>query len=469
MLESLGNTGLYNNTVNIDPADMTRYYGESLPYPVNVNTTPEQFKYLTNKQALADVPYFAKNFSLPGHDNTDLTPSGTPWVMVGGSYSGMRSAFLRDQYPDTIFASWSSSSPVEARVNMSMYFDQVYAGMVANGYLNCARDIKAALEYIDGELSRSASSAAAIKQLFFGQGAETNSNGDFTAALAGIYGFFQAFGMGEDEWSLKAFCSHLETDPVTLQVAGPEGFAPFRGQAYVAQQYASWSPFLDLVNVNYQTNCMQQDPTQPLACVLNPKYTDVTNISWLWQVCTEWGYYQSNNFGPHSLLSQYQSLEYQQGLCTRQFPDAVAQGIIPDHPQADEMNQETGGWTMRPSNVYWSGGQFDPWRTLSVLATEEIAPQGVTFTTEIPQCNVSTGQDKIFGYIMPNAEHCFDFKSGFAPGRVSRAYFHKALTEWLPCFKGSSQKSPSQRRGQECSEKTRSLTKGGDDQHEHRD
>lgn len=415
----------------------SRYYGESLPYPVNVDTPPEHFNYLTNKQALADVPFFAQNFSLPGYENTDLTPSRTPWVMVGGSYSGMRSAFVRDQYPETIYASWSSSAPVEARVNMSMYFDQVYASMVANGYLNCTRDIKAALAYIDGELSKNASSAAAIKQLFFGKGAETNSNGDFTAALAGIYGFFQAYGMGQGEWSLGAFCSHLETDPVTLQVAGPEGFAPYRGQAYVAGRYASWPDFTELVNANYATNCKQQDTTKPLSCVLNPKFTDVTDISWLWQVCTEWGYYQSNNFGPHSLLSKYQSLAYNQGLCTRQFPEAVKQGLLPGQPQADQMNQDTGGWTMRPSNVYWSGGQFDPWRTLSVLATEDIAPRGVSFTTEIPSCNVNTGQDTVFGYIMPNAEHCFDFKPGFAPGLVSRALFHNALKQWLPCFKGS--------------------------------
>lgn len=420
---------------------VNRYYGESLPFPVNVDTPPEHFKYLTNKQALADIPYFAQNFTLAGHDEVDLTPTNTPWVMVGGSYAGMRSAFLRDQYPDTIFASWASSAPVEARVNMSMYFDQVYAGMVANGHLNCTKDIKAALEFIDGELSKNGTSAAAIKQLFFGKGAEKNNNGDFTAALAGIYGFFQGYGLGGGEGSLEDFCSHLETDPETLQVAGPRGFAPYRGRAYVAQRFASWSIFTDLVNMNYDTNCRQRDDSQPLSCVLNPKFTDVTNISWLWQVCSEWGYYQSNNFGSHSLLSRYQTLAYQQGLCTRQFPEAVKRGILPKQPQAEKMNQQTGGWDMRPSNVYWSGGQFDPWRTLSVLATEDIAPQGVTFTTEIPSCNVKTSQNSVFGYIIPNAEHCFDLKTGFAPGQVSRDYFHKALKEWLPCFKGGTDNS----------------------------
>lgn len=356
--------------------------------------------------------------------------------MIGGSYAGNRAAFTRELYPDTIYAAWSSSAPVEARVNMSMYFDQVYAGMVTHGLLNCARDIKAALEYIDGELSKNATSAAAIKQLFFGQGAEKNDNGDFTAALAGVYGFFQGKGVSGGNGSLNDLCGHLETDAETLEVAGPRGLAPYRGRAYVAKRFASWPIFTDLVNLNYKTNCKQRNHTQPLSCVLNPKLTDPTDISWMWQVCAEFGYYQSNNFGPHSLLSKYQTLAYNQGLCTRQFPEAVKRGILPKAPQTELVNQKTGGWTMRPSNVYWSGGQFDPWRTLSVLATGDYAPQNVTFTTDVPKCNVSTGQNSVFGYIMPDAEHCFDLKAGFAPGEVSRNYFHKALKEWLPCFKG---------------------------------
>ncbi|KAJ5299223.1 hypothetical protein N7476_010780 [Penicillium atrosanguineum] len=411
-----------------------RYYGDSLPYPVTVDTPAEHMIYLSNKQALADIPYFAENFTVEGYSDENLTPSSTPWIMTGGSYSGMRSAFTRDQYPDTIFAAWSSSAPVEAKVDMSIYFEQVYAGMVSNGYSNCTKDIKAGLEYIDGELSKNASSAAAIKKLVFGEGAEANNNGDFTAALAGLYGFFQAEGLGGGAGSLENFCHHLETDPVTLQTAGPRGYAPYLGKEYVGKRLASWPAWKELANLNYDTNCGGLDDSQPLSCKLNPKYTDVTDISWLWQVCTEWGYYQSNNFGSHSLLSKYQTLKYNQDLCTRQFPEAVKKGIIPASPEVERMNKETGGWAMRPSNVYWSGGQFDPWRTLSVLATESFAPTGVAFTTEIPKCNVATGEDSVFGYIMQNAEHCFDMRSGFAPGKISRGYFKQALREWLPCF-----------------------------------
>ncbi|KAJ5885379.1 hypothetical protein N7495_009889 [Penicillium taxi] len=410
-----------------------RYYGDSLPFPVTNDTPPGQFEFLNNRQALADIPFFAETFSHPSYKNVDLTPSATPWVMVGGSYSGMRAAFTRHEYPETIFASFASSAPVEARIDMSIYFEQVYAAMVSNGRFNCTRDIKAAYEWIDGELEKNESTAAEVKKLFFGEGAEVNSNGDFTAALSGVYGFFQAYGLGGGEGGLGALCEHMETDE-SGEVAGPHGFAPSQGKEYAARRFASWPVFVELINVNYNTNCGQLDPDQPLECALNPKATDPDTIAWTWQFCTEWGYYQSNNVGPHSLLSRYQTLDYIQYTCNRQFPEAVEENILPKQAEVDKTNYQTGGWNIRPSNVYWSGGQFDPWRTLSTLATESIAPQDVTFTTDIPKCNVETGEKIVFGYIMENAEHCFDFRMNFAPGNTSRGIFHEALTEWLPCF-----------------------------------
>ncbi|KAH8703025.1 serine carboxypeptidase S28-domain-containing protein [Talaromyces proteolyticus] len=64
----------------------------------------------------------------------NLSSKGAPWIMIGGSYSGMRAAFTRNEYPDTIYAANASSAPVQAQVDMSIYFEQLYRGMAANGY-----------------------------------------------------------------------------------------------------------------------------------------------------------------------------------------------------------------------------------------------------------------------------------------------------------------------------------------------
>ncbi|KKK26401.1 hypothetical protein ARAM_002187 [Aspergillus rambellii] len=410
-----------------------RYYGQSLPYPVTNTTPPEQMKYLTTRQALADIPYFARTFTRPDYPRTDLTPASTPWVMVGGSYPGIRAALARKEYPETIFAAFAASAPVQAQINMSIYFDQVYRGMVSGGLGNCVKDLHAALQYIDDQLAHP-DTAKTMKQLFFGVGAEQNSNEDFGAALAGIYGYFQSHGVDGGEGGLRSLCGYLEVDPRTNESAGANGLAPAYGAQYVAERWASWPTFVEVVNSNMETNCKGLDSTTARSCVLNNPPTDADTLSWTWQYCSEWGFYQSNNVGAHSLLSRYQTLELMQRQCNEIFPEASKQGILPPQPKAAALNQEFGGWTIRPSNVYFSAGEFDPWRTLSLLSNEDFAPQGVSLTTQIPPCGVQPGADKVFGFVGANSVHCFDFRTDSAVGEESRGYFIQALKEWLPCF-----------------------------------
>ncbi|KAE8152168.1 serine carboxypeptidase S28-domain-containing protein [Aspergillus avenaceus] len=416
-----------------------RYYGNSTPYPIHKDTPPEHFKYLTTKQALEDIPYFIRRFSRPKFPQLDLTPNSTPWVLVGGSYAGIRAAFLRNEYPDVIFAAYAASAPVQAQLNMSIYYDQVYRGMIAHGLGNCTKDIRASLGYIDEQLALGGAAATSIKQLFFGPGAENNSNEDFTTALISIYNSFQNYGIGGNKGSLREFCGYLSQDPQTNQSAGADGLAPIYGSEYVTKRWASWPVFTPLVNSLFETNCRGLNTSLPQSCNLQLFFTDMDSISWTWQYCTEWGFYQSNNFGPRSLLSGYQTLEFQQEICNRQFAQAVAKGILPSSPHVQALNDKYGGWTIRPSNTYFSGGEFDPWRTLSHLTTEDIAPEvaptGVTFSDEIPQCGTCS-ERTIFGYILKDSEHCFDFRAN-EEGKKSRELFKQALLKWLPCFQPS--------------------------------
>lgn len=73
------------------------------------------------------------------------------------------------------------------------------------------------------------------------------------------------------------------------------------------------------------------------------------------QYCTEWGFFQASPRNDHSLGSRYNTLEHQQEICYRQFPDGLSSGYLPKRPKADYINRKTGGWYQRPSNVYWTG------------------------------------------------------------------------------------------------------------------
>lgn len=57
-----------------------RYYGESSPYPINLNTTAKQLQYLTTEQALKDFDVFANQFQWANFSKVDFSPKKTPWV-----------------------------------------------------------------------------------------------------------------------------------------------------------------------------------------------------------------------------------------------------------------------------------------------------------------------------------------------------------------------------------------------------
>lgn len=440
---------------------------------MNVETPIDDFKYLTHHQAIADIPYFAKSFNISDIPQQDLSPKGTPWVMLGGSYSGMRSAFTRNKFPQTIYASYASSAPVQAQVDMGIYFEQVYRGMVGNGYEGCAHDLHAAMIYVDSQLARNGSASEDVKALFLGDGAKQNSDGDFTAGLAYIYGTFQSYGMGGGNMGLGSLCDFLETVPNNLQrttatvskakrsrvlgrrqgndtmspspngtfpkSAPSTGWAPFIGNKAVAERLADWPQLVPLVNSYSGTNCSKSS-SDPESCDLGSRMNDPDGISWMWQYCSQFGFFQPDNIAPdasHGLLSVHQTLAYNQEICNRQFPGAIKRGLLPASPAVEEMNKETGGWTIRPSNTYWSGGEYDPWRTLSPLSTEDFAPNFVTFRTEVPRCNRETAKRDLFGYVMENAMHCFDFDMKSEEGAKSRRFFTEALKQWLPCWKGA--------------------------------
>ncbi|KAF2748485.1 hypothetical protein M011DRAFT_493800 [Sporormia fimetaria CBS 119925] len=409
-----------------------RFYGNSTPEPINTNTPPEAFRFLTTSQALADVDRFAWQFSRPEIPH-DLTPKSTPWIFIGGSYPGMRAAFMRDKYPSTIFAGYASSAPTQAHIDMSSYFEVIWDGLQNAGFGNCTRDLQAVVRWVDGMLERN-ETAAEVKEMFLGKGASGNSNGGFADALTVVFAVWQSYGVEGGWYSLRGLCDHMGTDPDAKGrdgergvVSGREGWARRKGAEWSARRWASWRGWVDMVNMYMGTECSGEAEVEG-KCELDRPFADPSMIAWTWQYCTEWGYLQSANLGPKQLLSKHNSLFHQREICHRQFPAA-----LPEWPLVTRTNQRFGGWDLRPANVYWTGGEYDPWRTLSPLSNGV----RVKMTTRAPKCNEEPKRGEVFGYLLPGAMHCFDFRAKDVwPGAVrARAYFTDALDEWLKCWR----------------------------------
>ncbi|KAH7406450.1 serine carboxypeptidase S28-domain-containing protein [Phaeosphaeria sp. MPI-PUGE-AT-0046c] len=421
-----------------------RFYGNSSPTLVDINTPAEDFRFLNTEQSLADIKRFADQFHRRDQGiNHTLTPDVTPWVFVGGSYPGMRAAFMRDKYPDTIFAAFASSAPVQAAIDQSFYFEPMWRGLNAYGFGNCTRDVQAAVRFIDRMLdSNNKTAIQQLKVLFLGKGAEKNSHATFADALTTIFAAWMSYGVEGGVQGLRRFCDWIETDtdgnkPV---VAGADGWNKKKGVQWVVERWASYPWFVGNVNKYMETECSGRDNIVG-NCDLNKKFTEPNIISWTWQYCTQWGmlsfsllhpqndkqltmmisgFFQSANLGPHQLVSKYNSLAHWKEICDRQFPSAP-RDIFPAWPDVSRTNRYFGGWSIRPSNTYWSNGEFDPWRTLTPASIE--ARRGV---------------GELFGYVIPDAQHCYDFRTTGTTakgGEVSRNLFAGALGEWLKCWR----------------------------------
>ena len=438
-----------------------RFYGQSLPFPVNMTTGRAEggysaYKYLNTEQALQDPVYFANNFQPSGLDAywDALQPQNTPWVWLGGSYPGIRGAHMRVRNPDTFYATWASSAPTEAAVDMWTYYAQAERSMTRN----CSADYTAVTRYVDATLANGTNEEISnlkydlYRAVLASPGneqpnanrsqADALSNADVGNYLLLPLSFYQYYGF---EASVLPFCDIMETFNQTNTSTTDNGGTAkaIASESGISSAYnisLAWQSFLTgIAQINYDDIPYQDDP--------------VSDISWAHQYCSEYGYYQRGNpENPHTIESEFISLSLFQSQCNEIFPEG-----LPASPNVQASNKY-GGWYINPSNIMFASGEYDPWRALSPTSTE-IGSPGRQAVQNIPDCGVAPASDTVFGLVYRDMVHVSDMRAllnksdpnhqnfstvGFAspidaePFYAGVGLFEMALEKWLPCFNNGS-------------------------------
>ncbi|KAF3935421.1 hypothetical protein ABW20_dc0104760 [Dactylellina cionopaga] len=387
-----------------------RFYGNSYPRS-NVSdniyyATPQEltsyYQYLTMEQALEDVPYFANSFSYKGQS---LTPATTPWVYIGVSYSANRGAWLAKRNPGLFKATLASSAPVQQQMDFWQYFRAVEEALAID-HKNCLLDLHAAASWMSTSYeTRNSTLIDWMLHSLYGKEWDDLAKKYSSDADADIlwqwrrdymeyvtwasYGDFQYVGVKYGK--LDHVCKAIET--AYSPEGTPEGvFATETLEravaAYVKGIFAS-------VNVAQDAD---SGDTNTLASAID-------NYSWLWQFCTEVGGFQVANMArPYNLIPSFMNVQHQLQVCINQF--GVSEHMTWAGPNVGWYNQKYLGWDIELPNVFWTNGEFDPWRSLSIESPE--APKKPS-TNIIPKCGDTFPAGTQLRYIIKGGHHGSDF------------------------------------------------------------
>ncbi|KAJ7068700.1 serine carboxypeptidase S28-domain-containing protein [Mycena amicta] len=331
-----------------------RFYGLSNPLP---DLSVKSLRLHTLQQAIDDLEYFSKNVVLPMPNGDKLKPDTTPWILIGGSYSGALTSWTMVNKPGLFAAGYASSAVVEAILDFWQYFEPERLFMPAN----CSADIERVIAHIDQVFTGPDKQAIQAIKSSFGMGDVTHLD-DAAGALRNNLWDWQGLSLsGGPGAQFFNFCDALE---VKNDVSAP---AAGWGLDHALAAWSSYwtTTYLALI-------CGGDDANDCLGSYNTSQafWTDISidnaERSWFWIVCNEVGFLQeSAPPGNPSLVTHLVQPDYDLRQCQQMFPAAFP---TPPKVQIARTNSLYDGWNVSISNLFFANGQRDPWRYATVSA-----------------------------------------------------------------------------------------------------
>ncbi|EKM49563.1 uncharacterized protein PHACADRAFT_265104 [Phanerochaete carnosa HHB-10118-sp] len=352
-----------------------RYHGESLPVQ---NFTTDSLRFLNNDQAAADSANFMANVKFPGVDE-DITSPGNPWIYYGGSYAGARSAHMKMLYPELVYGAIASSAVTHASLENWEYMEIVRDAADPK----CSQHLENAIETIDSILTRGDDTISKVmknrlKALFGLQDLEHDE--DFVALIESPLGYWQAKNWDPAVGSTKfdEFCKSLDKPIVphvtfrnllaineTLHFNETEQIVTFQEGfqvAFAMLNYAEYirTNFVSLCPVEAGATIEECFGTYDNSAYEGTSLEDTWRL-WLFQVCTEWGYFSTAPpVGYPRIVSSLLTLEYESKICEQAFRPGK-HFHVPKLPNITVVNV-LGDFGIADDRLAFIDGDVDPWK-----------------------------------------------------------------------------------------------------------
>lgn len=373
-----------------------RFYGNSRPTD---DLRVENLKYLSSEQALADLASF-RQFIQKEFNLTNVNK----WISHGGSYPGSLSAWWRLKYPHLVHGAISSSAPMVALVDFTDYLNVVNSSLeyFAPG---CSSHISKATNEVE-KMIRSETGKQALEK-FFKTCSPIQTSLDITNFHATVAGNLEnvvqynrdnrAFeGAVDTNLTIEAICSIMTNDAIGT---------PFYRYTVVNS----------LILQTYNETCLDASYSKYINDMREVSWNSSQSVGgrqWMWQTCTEFGFYQSTDsqFQP---FGQTFPIDFFTRQCQEIFGNEYDEKFI--DKSVEHTNTNYGANDYYASRVMFVNGAIDPWHSLGFYKNPPNKHTEISF--------------------MKSTAHCADMypKSDDDPQELkeTREKIKKAIENWL--------------------------------------
>ena len=343
-----------------------RFFGESFPFS---DTSYESLSLLNVDQAIEDLAEFRTFYATS--KKLDV-----PWLLVGGSYPGLLSAYTRKIHPELFQAAISSSGVVQA-INNFTDFDLQDAISMGQECASVVRQTRFKIDHLmvtDKDYLLNLFNATSLSS-------EPELFGNFIGEL----------------FTLSLQYGHLS------ELCGPLVDAHYLGQDTV-MALAKYTKGFFAQNYGFAESYSTDFMKKPIIGA------ESNARCWFWMTCNEVAYWQIYA-GRLSLRSPAVTQEAFENQCQRVFGHEM-------HPNVDEFNKKYGGLGVETTNVYFTTSSQDPWTWACVTEDSGVSKGNYAHT--------------IIGKEMG---HCSDLhkpSDNDAPDLVrTRAHMIQVIERWL--------------------------------------
>ena len=311
-------------------------------------------RYLSSEQALADYAQLLRWYQ------SSADPV-LPVVSFGGSYGGMLSAWMRMKYPNIVTGALSASAPILQFQDLAGYNPNAYNDIIYQDYANQSSLCASTLQSSIGTIQQLGSSGSAgLQTITDNMGLCQNLTQQKVPVLINFVEQAISYMAMTNYPGDSDFLQPMPSYPVTVacdQISGLLGGVASPSNAQLLQALRS------ALNVYYNWT-----GTQPCFDISQSASGNLGLSSWDIQACTEMIFpINSGGIFPPSTFDLNATIKECRHANLISRPYWVSLNYQSDQIAMLNSGQSHQVPTLGFSNVIFSNGQFDPWRSGGVV------------------------------------------------------------------------------------------------------